>query len=414
MEADYGCYRVKPRNRQINRNRAGLLFLNHVGGLLRAGLAVTDRPLNIVHVFRSPVGGLFRHVLDLAGAQAARGHRVGLIADSLTGGERADHALAALEPQLALGLIRTPMPRQPGPKDIKALMAVSRFLRASHVDVAHGHGGKGGLYARLARAGRPIVRAMTPHGGSLHFNRDNLGGWLVLTTEQLLMPFGDLYLFESRYSRDLFNAKIGTPRGLVRVVHNGVSQSEFEPVPLAPDATDLLYLGEFRILKGIDVLVDAVGKLRARGHKTTATLVGDGPDAQAVRDRIARANLGDAIRLRPPMPAREAFALGRIMVVPSRAESLPYVVLEAAACGKPLIATAVGGIPEIYGPLTDALIPPNDPEALAKTLAIGFENPGSASARAAALRQRIAEGFSVDTMVDGVLAGYAEARLKGR
>jgi glycosyltransferase involved in cell wall biosynthesis len=102
------------------------------------------------------------------------------------------------------------------------------------------------------------------------------------------------------------------------------------------------------------------------------------------------------------------------MVVPSRAESLPYVVLEAAASGKPLIATAVGGIPEIYGPLTDALIPPNDPEALAKTLAIGFENPGNASARATALRQRIAEGFSVDTMVDGVLAGYAEARLKGR
>lgn len=375
---------------------------------------MTDRSLNIVHVFRSPVGGLFRHVLDLARAQAARGHRVGLIADSLTGGERAAQALAAIAPQLALGLIRLPMPRQPGPKDVKTLIAVSRFLRESHADVAHGHGAKGGLYARLARAGRPIVRVLTPHGGSLHFSRDSLGGWIVLTTEQLLMPFGDLYLFESRYGRDLFNAKIGAPRGLVRIVHNGVSKAEFEPVALAPDATDLLYLGEFRMLKGIDVLVETLRRLRARGHKTTATLVGDGPDAAAVRDQIARAKLGEAIRLRPPMPAREAFALGRIMVVPSRAESLPYVVLEAAACGKPLIATAVGGIPEIYGPLTDALIPPNDPEALAKTIAIGFENPGNATTRAAALRQRIAEGFSIDTMVAGVLAGYAEARAKTR
>ena len=51
------------------------------------------------------------------------------------------------------------------------------------------------------------------------------------------------------------------------------------------------------------------------------------------------------------MPARQALALGRVMVVPSRTESLPYIVLEAAAAGKPLIATKVGGIPEIYGPL---------------------------------------------------------------
>jgi glycosyltransferase involved in cell wall biosynthesis len=375
---------------------------------------VTDRPLNIVHVFRSPVGGLFRHVLDLAGAQAARGHRVGLIADSLTGGGRATQALAAIEPRLALGLLRIPMPRQPGPKDFKALIKVSQFLRATHADVAHGHGAKGGLYARLARTGRTMVRAMTPHGGSLHFNRDSAGGWIVLATERLLMPFGNLYLFESRYSRDLFHAKIGTPRGLVRVVHNGVSQAEFEPVPAAPDATDLLYLGEFRMLKGIDVLVEAVARLRARGHKVSATLVGDGPDAAAVRDQIAKASLGDAVRLRQPMPAREAFALGQMMVVPSRAESLPYVVLEAAACGKPLIATAVGGIPEIYGPLTDALIPPNDAENLVKKIVVTLDNPDIVATRAEALRQRVAAGFSIDTMVEGVLAGYAEARRNSR
>lgn len=375
---------------------------------------MTDRPLNIVHVFRSPVGGLFRHVLDLARAQAARGHRVGLIADSLTGSERAAQALAAIEPQLALGLLRIPMPRQPGPKDFNALIKVSQFLRATHVDVAHGHGAKGGLYARLARPGRPIVRAMTPHGGSLHFGRESLGGWIVLTTERLLMPFGDLYLFESRYARDLFHDKIGAPRGLVRIVHNGVSPAEFEPVPVADDATDLLYLGEFRTLKGIDVLVEAIVRLYARGHKVSATLVGDGPDAAAVREQIAAANLGDAIRLRPPMPAREAFALGRIMVVPSRAESLPYVVLEAAASGKPLIATAVGGIPEIYGPLTDALVPPNDIETLVKKIVVTLDNPDIAASRAETLRQRVAAGFSIDAMVEGVLSGYAEVRAKPR
>ncbi|MGE0565005.1 MAG: glycosyltransferase family 4 protein [Pseudolabrys sp.] len=371
---------------------------------------MTDRTLNIVHVFRSPVGGLFRHVLDLARGQIDRGHRVGLIADSLTGGERAAAALAEIEPRLALGLQRTAMPRLPGPKDLPALLEVTRFLRAAGADVAHGHGAKGGLYARLARTGRPLVRAMTPHGGSLHFNKDNLGGRLVLGTEALLRPFGQVYLFESRYSRDLFHKKIGKPHGLVRVVHNGVAKAEFEPVAPAPDATDLLYLGEFRTLKGVDVLIDALATLRTRGQNVTATLVGDGPDADTFRARIDANRLTDIVRLRSPMPAREAFALGRMMVVPSRAESLPYVVLEAAACGKPLIATHVGGIPEIYGSLTDALIPPNDVEALVKTITLTRDHPDIVASRAASLRERIAAEFSIDVMVDGVLGAYQAAR----
>ena len=67
--------------------------------------------------------------------------------------------------------------------------------------------------------------------------------------------------------------------------------------------------------------------------------------------------------------------LGRIMVVPSRAESLPYVVLEAAASGMPLITTKVGGIPEIYGPLSDTLVPPDDAGALARAIAQAIDQP---------------------------------------
>ena len=74
------------------------------------------------------------------------------------------------------------------------------------------------------------------------------------------------------------------------------------------------------------------------------------------------------MRFLPPMPARQAFALGRIMVVPSRAESFPYIVLEAAAAGKSLIATGVGGIPDMFGPLAERLIPPDDCGALERAL----------------------------------------------
>src|SRR5690606_21907633 len=68
--------------------------------------------------------------------------------------------------------------------------------------------------------------------------------------------------------------------------------------------------------------------------------------------------LSGSIRFLPPMPARKAFALGRIIVVPSRAEAMPYIVLEALAAGKTMISSAVGGIPEIFGAPSPALVEP--------------------------------------------------------
>ena len=373
-----------------------------------------DQPLNIVHIFRAPVGGLFRHVLDVTKGQAARGHRVGLIADSTTGGERGAQALADIEPKLALGLYRFPMHRQPGLSDIPAIWRVARWLRARNIDVAHGHGAKGGAYARLAPVGRPIVRAYTPHGGSLLFGHNTLAGKIYLTTERFLMQRGNLYLFESAYSGNMFRDKIGTPTGIVRVVHNGVTQAEFAPVDLAPDATDLVFLGELRHVKGIDILIEALSQLRNNGRDVSTTLVGDGPDANTYRDMVASRQMSSLVRFAGAMPARKALSLGRIMVVPSRAESLPYVVLETAASGKPIITTNVGGIPEIFGPLSSALVPPQDRDALASAIAATLDDPATANSRAAALRQRVAEGFSTDVMVAGVLAGYRDVLAKIR
>jgi glycosyltransferase involved in cell wall biosynthesis len=141
----------------------------------------------------------------------------------------------------------------------------------------------------------------------------------------------------------------------------------------------------------------------------TATLVGDGPSRAALTAQVAARGLSDAIRFRPAMPMRQALALGRLAVLPSRAESLPYVVLETAAAGKPLITTQVGGIPEIYGNLSDRLVPAGDVAALATAIAAVLREPDTATATAELLRRRVAESFSVDAMVDGVIAGYRQA-----
>ena len=367
------------------------------------------QPLNILHVFRAPVGGLFRHVLDLTHEQIARGHRVGLIADQSTGGPRAEQVLAELEPSLALGLTRVPMRRHLSPSDTRVLGHVMGRVAKTQADVVHGHGAKGGAYARLVFGNKRAVRAYTPHGGSLLFGHDTLAGKFYLTTERVLMLRGDLFLFESAYSGNIFRNKIGNPRGLVRIVHNGVSRKEFEPVTSRPDASDLVFLGELRPVKGIDVLIEAIAQMHGHGRRVTATLVGDGPERKALQHQVEHHGLEAAVRFMPAMPAREAMTQGRIMVAPSRAESLPYVVLEAAAAGKPLITTRVGGIPEIYGSLSNTLVPPIDVQALAASIGEAIGRPDTMVENTRKLREQVLASFSVDSMVDGVLSSYQTA-----
>lgn len=369
-----------------------------------------SRPLKILHILRSPVGGLFRHVIDLAGAQAARGHHIGIVADSSTGGARADAAFASLSDQLALGLTRVPMSRHVGFTDLTAQRHVARRARETGADVLHGHGAKGGAYARLC--GGRAIRVYTPHGGSLHYSRGSPVGLLYLTLEQVLMRRTELFLFESRYGRDVFAAKIGTPAGLVRVVHNGVTAAEFAEIAPQADAADIVFIGELRMLKGVDVLLDALAELK--GRRVTATIVGDGPDAGQFRTQAERLGLGSSTRFLSPMPARQAFRLGRLLVAPSRAESLPYIILETAAAAVPMITTNVGGIPEVFGPQATRLVPPGDAAALARAIAAALGDPDALRNETLTLRARVQAEFSADVMADSVLAAYGEAIAKFR
>src|SRR5947209_11499705 len=155
------------------------------------------------------------------------------------------------------------------------------------------------------------------------------------------MAHTELFLFESRYGRDAFTAKIGNPRSLVRVVHNGVTAEEFAEVAPSEDARNVVFIGELRLLKGVDVLLEALALL-ARERRVTAAIIGDGPNARQFLAQAERLGLNSSTRFLAPMPAREAFGLGQLLVVPSRAESLPYIVLEAAAAAVPIITTNVG------------------------------------------------------------------------
>jgi glycosyltransferase involved in cell wall biosynthesis len=373
----------------------------------------SEKPLNILHVMRAPVGGLFRHVADLAQGQAARGHRVGLIADRSTGGTQAEATLATLASKLALGVTRVPMSRHVGASDVLAVRHVSQRAKAVAADVIHGHGAKGGAYARLgftpSRTNGKTIRAYTPHGGSLHFHWGSPTGLIYLNAERALMRRTELFLFESAYGRDVFKSKIGEPPTLVRVVHNGVTDDEFQPVVVSQNATDLLFIGELRLLKGIDVLIAAISQLAREGRKVTATIVGDGPDRAQFERQVSKHGLGEQVHFAGAKPARQAFSMGRLLVVPSRAESLPYIVLEAAAAGVPMIATDVGGIPEIFGPDAAALVAPGNSAALAHAISQAMQDRGARHSASLRLKTRLRASFSADIMTDAVLAAYREA-----
>src|ERR1700736_3914900 len=155
--------------------------------------ARSDQPLRILHAVRAPVGGIFRHILDLANGQADRGHHVGIIADSLTGGERAEAALAEIAPRLKLGVHRLAIRREPLPTDILVWVHFMRLIRRLKPDVLHGHGAKAGAFLRMKARSKGTIRVYTPHGGSLHYPRNTLTGALYRRLERALMNSTDLF-----------------------------------------------------------------------------------------------------------------------------------------------------------------------------------------------------------------------------
>jgi glycosyltransferase involved in cell wall biosynthesis len=362
--------------------------------------------LRIVHCFRAPVGGVFRHVRDLVEAQHVAGHAVALICDSTTGGPFEEQLLDSIRPFLGLGLKRFPMRRNIAPSDIAATFRMMREVRSLHPDVLHAHGAKGGAYARvigtlLRASGSRVARIYSPHGGSLHYDPRSRSGRVFFAAERLLGRATDAFVFVSQYEADAYAEKVGRPRKPVAIVRNGLRPEEFEPVSPSPDARDFLFIGELRDLKGTDVFIEAVARTGA-----SAVIVGAGPDKTRYEQMVQELGLAERVAFRDRMPAREAFALARCLVVPSRAESMPYIVLEGVAAAVPMIATRVGGIPEIFGATADCLVAPGNAEALAAAMNEVKASPASARDAALRLREEIRPQFSVSAMAAAIEAVY--------
>lgn len=363
------------------------------------------KDLRVLHLLRAPAGGLFRHVCDLAAGQEEAGLKVGVICAEEPGDPVSARRFEALRRCCRLGVHAVPMNRMPGLGDMLALARISTHARALSPDVVHGHGAKGGAYARLLPKARGGVRIYTPHGGALHFDPRSVQGAAFLAAERFMRRRTGGFIFESDFGLRSFIEKAGEPGKPSIVVHNGVGESEFDPVRPYADAADFVFIGELRMLKGVATLIEAASSL---GTPVRLRIVGAGPDRARFEDMARNAPSATKIEFMGAMPAREAFALGRAVVMPSHHESLPYVALEAAAAGMPLIATRVGGIPEIFGPDAARLVEPDNVPALAAALAHALREPDDLAGAAMRLRRRVMNEFSLRNMVESVIGFYDE------
>lgn len=212
--------------------------------------------------------------------------------------------------------------------------------------------------------------------------------------------------------------EIGVDAHRTAVVYNGIDARIFHPPRAGEPATReplVLFVGNLLRTKGCHELLDAFASVARTDPRVRLELVGDGPERAALAARIEALGLRDRVVLAGKVPhgrLGDAFRRAMVLCLPSHAEGVPNVVLESMACGTPVVATRVGGIPEVLPRDAGLMVPVGDVEALAGALREALDRDWSAPA-IAAHAGRFDWDRNVDTVVGLIAAaGDPEARTR--
>jgi glycosyltransferase involved in cell wall biosynthesis len=355
----------------------------------------------ILHALEPEGGGVRQHVLYVTAELARRGWdvEVAVPADAPPGSPYR----TALE-QRGVTVHTLPMNRAFGREDGRAARALRRLDRERGYALVHAHSSKAGA---LVRAALPRRRRLVyqPHcpGFAAELGPARAAYWAA---EQLLIPRTGALIACSRWEARLLATRLAGAARVLRTIPNGVpSPAPAEPDPrlteLARPVTGFLA----RLDPQKDPLALVAAARRQPELPGTVAIVGSGRlDAQV------RAAAGDGIVHLPYEPPVERYLRAfDLYVLPSRWESLPLAVLEAMACGLPVLATDVGGTGEaVTDGVTGRLVPPRDTAALANALAAMLADPDGLARMGAAARAAARERFSLARAVDDLEALYHE------
>lgn len=287
----------------------------------------------------------------------------------------------------------------------KAVYLAER-LRAEGVGHVHAHfATHPALVAYVVSSLTGIPFSVTVHAHDLFVRRAMLGRKLRAASFVRAI---------SRFNRDYLVALEPALAGRVEVIHAGVDLDAYGAVPAPPELHPLvLCVAALKPYKGLGVLVEAWRRLRDEGVAGRCEVVGEGPERPRLERAIARAGLGESVRLRGALPQHEVAPLvarAALVVQPSvvapdgQMEGIPVALMEAMASGRAVVASRLSGIPELVEDgASGLLVPPGDAAALASALRSLLEDPARAREMGARGRERVAREFRLADNVAALL-----------
>lgn len=370
--------------------------------------------MRILYVItKANYGGAQKYVFELATAAATAGHEVmvaygetGLLKEKLS--EKGVRTIPIRGLERNIGLF----------KEWRAFSDLRKLFLKERPEVVHLNSSKaaalGALAARLTGVQRVIF---TAHGWA--FNEDRPWWQRVMlrlaSTSMVLLSHKTICVSDA-VRKDI--ASWVVPRTKLVVVHNGISTPAFlsksaaRETLLPGEARDSYWIGvlaELHRTKRIQDALTAFAAIVQTHKKTLMVVLGEGEERFRL-ENLAR-SLGIAEYVKFLGFVKDAPTLLRAfdtLVLCSRSEAFPYAILEAGAANVPVIATRVGGIPEIIeNGVSGTLVPPFTPHALAKALEHYLTRPRETAHMAAVLHDTVLDRFSIRTMIEKTLALYS-------
>jgi len=375
---------------------------------------VSARPVRVLFVVGNFVaGGAERHLLELW-SRIDRTRFAVEIACFRNEGQFRSEVEALGWPIHELGVTR----RIYDPAGVRGLLRLVRLTRTFRPDVIHGYLFGPDVFAALAGrlcgvravvvAKRNLDAFDTPRQAALARFAHRTATHVTAVSEAVARSA----------------VALGVPRERITVIPNGVDARRFAG-PAAAGAREAMggngaaplvgSVGCLAARKDYATLLESLCLLAGRGLGFHAALVGDGPERAALEARARVLGLGDRVRFLGERPDVEALLPAMdVFVLSSREEGIPNALLEAMAAGRPAIATAVGGTPEVLRDgVTGWIVPAGAPEPLARALEEAMTQPEEAARRGAAARRAAQESMSIEAMVRRHEAFY-EAVAHGR
>lgn len=358
------------------------------------------------------LGGAEKQLVLLAQGLSDRGIRTHMLV-MFHLGPRAEGLRKSGVHVVELGFCRRPLGRRQIIANLRACVRLVVFLREERPQILqaflmHAYM-TAGPAARLARV--PVLVAGRRSLG--FFKKDNR---VVLALERVATRWTDFLVANASAIADEVRREEGVPAAKIAVIPNGMQPTEFEPAEPA-DVVSLLpvvlCIANLTAHKGHRYLLEACAALSRRGSPCTLLLIGDGPERAGLQEMADRLEI-DARFLGARADVSGFLTRADVVVLPSLYEGSSNAVMEAMAAGRPVVATSVGGTPELVEG-RGVLVPPVDPAALAEGIHQLLSDPDAAAALGRAAREWAMANLTADVMVDRYVALYRQllARRSG-